>query len=110
MSIVNDISKFGRCGLRALDAAFRFSGIQHRLPSKINKTDDLRAFAKSLGLWVSPQEWSGKLGNEAVLAIYKVPDSDDYHAVFCSDVSPVIRYQIHTIITGWERLKWQKKP
>jgi hypothetical protein len=47
-----------------------------------------------------------------VLVVYKVPGETDldnadgcrYHAVFCSDIGPLHRYEIHMLIAGWEKL------
>lgn len=113
VAVTGDGMDSGMCAKRALTAAFKFSGFYYpvQLDDGLCWTDALKKFCRNLGLEVYD---SGKvpIDDRPVLAVYQVPDQENsnnvdgykYHAVFCSDVGPLLRYKLELLIAGWERL------
>ena len=101
------------CVQRALRAAFKFAGAAYpiELQEDIRWTGNLRKLCRNLGLEVYT-EGVICIDDRPVLVVYEVPDqyfeeNEDgkkYHAIFCSDIGPLHRYAIHTLVAGWENL------
>ena len=102
-----------QCVQRALRVAFKFAGAAYpiELQDDIRWTENLRKLCRNLGLEVYT-EGIIHIDDRPVLVVYEVPDqyfeeNEDgkrYHAVFCSDIGPLHRYTIHTLVAGWENL------
>ena len=95
----------GNCGKRAFEAGLRFAGIKDSV-GDLQTSNDIRDTASKYGLtYIENGEL--KAGNYPVLVLYqdnKEFTDSEWHAVFLSDIAPVRKYKIHSIIIGWEKI------
>jgi len=80
----------------------KWSGINAEVPD-IKTSTEAKALAEKYGLKYS-ESGTHRFDNSPVLVLYKDGKkftSDEYHAVFISDIAPMGAWEIFAVITGW---------
>jgi hypothetical protein len=101
------------CGRRAFNTGLRFAGLSEErdIPVPL-ESDYLRdVLCKKYGL-TCIQNGHVDTGNRPVLIVYKngeVSTGEEehheiFHAVFMSDIQPLVDTTSHTVVLGWENL------
>ena len=93
-------------------AALRWCGFSEKRIAKleletITQSDDLKRIAESLGLEFI-QQGIIPASNNPVVVSYRdnfEGSTGEWHTVFISDVAPMVRWEVHSAIIGWERLR-----
>lgn len=102
--IIQITNSDSHCGNRSFNAGLRFAGLPP-ISDKLDWTNLLIDKALEYGLRVDSYDGIYHTqANEPVLVTYKTQEPNTCHFVFASDIAPWAGRDVHSVVSGWEKL------